>query len=109
MLGGQSITLFNSITIGLTGIFVVMIELGLLSLVVIALSKITTKLNFMFEVYELGKKSLNKEIEREIPKKLEDIKRDDILEEEIAIIAAIICEESKLRPEEFVITSIIKR
>lgn len=109
MLGGQNITLFNSITIGLTGILVVMVELGLLSLVVIVLSKITTKLNFMFEVYELGKKNLNKDIEREVPKKSEEVRKDEILEEEVAIIAAVICEESKLKPEEFIITSIIKK
>lgn len=111
MLAGQEITFLNSIVIGLTGVFIVMIELGLLALLVISLSKIIIKFNLIFETYELGKKKLNQNQYNSNLNSKENKENDknEILEEEIAVIAASICEESGLKPEEFVITSIIKK
>jgi len=96
MLSGEVISFGDSILISITGLAIVMIELGLLSLFVKVMSKVLAP-------FASDKKDEKKTAPAPVqPVGNAQTEQDDVY----AAIMAAVCEESGFSPEEFVIKSI---
>lgn len=107
MLGGAEVTLLNSFMIAITGMAIVMLELGFLYLLVVGLAKIVRRIDEVTKIYNAGKDSIlqkGKKVEIPVAKKEEATTEnyDDVL----AIIAVGIAAETGLSTEEFIIKSV---
>ncbi len=105
-------TILDALVVSVTGIFVVMIELGLLAVIVITLSKIVGKIDNLKITLEHGRKSFEEKNKPEkvignTEKKVDpNIENNISIEDEIAVIMAVACEESGMPLEEIVFKSI---
>lgn len=100
MLSGQVISAMDSIIISITGLCIVMTELGLLALFVLAMSKVLAPFG---QKAEQAKKVQTAPNSGQVPSNQTNSNED---EDELAAIMAVVCEESGFRPEEIVIKSI---
>ena len=99
MISGQVVSVADSFIISITGICIVMAELGLLALFVMCMSKVLAPFSRNKEPLQNAAQAVASNGQANQPASSED-------EDELAAIMAVVCEESGLNPDEFVIKSI---
>ena len=93
MLTGQEIGLYETLMISLLGMAIAMVSLFLLMLFIMVFSKILASVQKLPEVKQDTKADTTSDT-------------DHVPEEEVAVIAAVLCAETGLKPEQFKISSI---
>lgn len=107
MLAGQEITVLDSFIIAITGISIVLIELALLALCVVIISKVVQKINFNNTPKEMPKAQAPtaKPIVNANTEAISSPTNEDFMDEIAAVMVAVI-EESNLNPDEIIFKSI---